>query len=232
MDLARIIQIYIVQLGIGGIYYFLIAWLILHRSATRENKIFSLFFINVACGTVVNVIYAPLMINPLVLILHLVTYYLLSFGQVFLLLFTLLLLKSQRIINTGMQVLIIFSFAVLLSGIFFLGLNGEVRIDNSTNWKPAWSLFFFLYAFCLCIFTCIIPTIYFSLKLRTRFENKLIRKRYGYFLIGIGFYYFVWGGTSLSNYLNNPTFRMIWSFISLACFISTYTIYHGIGKVL
>ncbi len=230
MDLARIIQIYVVQLGAGGIYFLFIAFLILRRSTKRINQILSLFFITVASGTVINVIYAALTMNPLVMVLHLLTYYLFCFGLIFLLIFSLMLLKSNRIVNSTKQFLLIGIFALLLSGCFIIGMNGGVTIDASTNWKPVWNLTFFLYAFFVCLGMAIIPTTYFSLKIYSRLENEEIKVRFRYYLIGIWLYYFVWGGTSISNFINDSVFRTIWSLLSLFALISTYTIYYGVGK--
>lgn len=230
MDLARFIQIFIIQLSIGGIYYFIIAYLILRRSTKRLNQIFAMFFITVALGTVVNVIYAPLTTNPLVLILHILTYFLLCFGQIFLLVFGLMILKSEKIITTSKQLLMILVFAALLSVFFIIGMTGGVQIDASTDWKPVWNLTFFLYAILICTFVAIIPTIYFSLKIYNQFEDPQLKKKWKYYLIGTCFYYFVWFGTSLSNFLNIAAFRTMWSLIALVVIISTYLIYYGVGK--
>ena len=56
MDLARFITVYIVQLGMG-IVFFIFGFLILKRDRKRLNQIFSFFYIMTASATVVNVIY-------------------------------------------------------------------------------------------------------------------------------------------------------------------------------
>ena len=86
MDAARIIQVYVFQLGMG-IFFLLIALLILKRDRKRLNVIFSAFFLCIFLGTLVNVIYAPLNVNPAVLFLHLITDFLLFLSVIFLLIF-------------------------------------------------------------------------------------------------------------------------------------------------
>ena len=228
MDLARVLQIYVVQLGAGGVFYFLMAYLILRRDTKRLNQIFAMYFISVAIGTVVNVIYAPLQIEIAVIILNIVTYYFMIFGQIFLLVFCLILLKSEKIITPKKQVIIIAVFAGLLAILFPIGLNGGVTVNE--DWKPVWSLPYLLYSFILCGAFTIVPTYYCSLEILKKFEDPILKKKWKYFIFGISFYFLVYFGTSISNFLNDPTIRTIWSLLALIAILSTYLIYYGVGK--
>ena len=91
--------------------------------------------------------------------------------------------------------------------------NG-VEINASTDWKPVWSWFLFIYV--MGVVTLVfIPSLYFAVKIYKKFEEEQIRKKWRYFLIGlIGLYIFAFG-TLFSNALNIQTFRTIWSIISL-----------------
>lgn len=233
MDLARFVQIYILQLGVGGIYFLFIALLILRRSRKNLNKVFSLFFISVALGTVVNVIYAPISSEALidvVKILHILTFYLFSLAQVFLLTFNLMILKSEALINPKKQKIIIVVYAALLSILFIVGMFGGVRLDPSTNWKPVWELSFFLTAFIICIPTLILPIIYFLIKIFQQFQDEQLRKKWRYFMVGVLLYFLMWFGTSISNFLAQDSIRNIWAFIALVSLLTTYTMYYGVGK--
>jgi hypothetical protein len=76
----------------------------------------------------------------------------------------------------------------------------------------------------------IFPTIYYSLKLYTKFEHQKLKQKWKYFLIGIFSYFILYYGTSLSNTLANPDFRVIWSLISLSILFSLYFIYYSVAE--
>jgi hypothetical protein len=233
MDLARFVQIYILQLGVGGIYFLFIAALILRRSRKNLNKIFSLFFISVALGTIVNVFYAPIESESLIKLvefLHILTFYLFTLAQVFLLIFNLMILKSEAIINAKKQKIIIIIYTALLSILFIVGLLGGVRLDPSTKWKPVWELPFFLTAFIVCIPTLVLPILYFSVKIFQEFRDEQLRKKWRYFMAGVLLYFLMWFGTSISNFLAEDIFRNIWAFFALVSLLATYTMYYGVGK--
>ncbi|UCC18563.1 MAG: hypothetical protein JSV62_10680, partial [Promethearchaeota archaeon] len=84
----------------------------------------------------------------------------------------------------------------------------------------------------VCSSIVVIPTIYFSIKIFIKFESEYLRKKWKYFVIGISAYFFLYYGTSLSNTLNDDSFRFIWSLISLPNLIALYLIYYGIGRQL
>lgn len=231
-DLLRFITIYIVQLGVGGILFILFAALVLLRSRKELNQIFSLFFISIAISTFFNVIYASLRINWLVKILHILTYYFFCWAMVFLLLFNLMVLKSEVVIHRKKQLKLILVWSLILLGLFIFGLLGGVKIDETTNWKPSWELSFFLYGIIVCIGFMIIPTIYFSIQVYLTFDQKELKKRWRLFILGTLIYYFIWGGASLVNFVANETFRSVWSIILLMAFFSIYILYYGVAKQL
>ncbi|MBD3353445.1 MAG: hypothetical protein GF364_18325, partial [Candidatus Lokiarchaeota archaeon] len=146
MDVTRIVQVYVIQLGLGIVYLF-IGWSILRRDRKRLNQMIAAFYISIFIGMVFNVIYAPLESNPAVIILHLLTDFFLFIPSVLLLIFNLIILKSQKIFDTKKQLAVFLSFAILLAGMAFI--PGGITIDETTNWKPLWSLGFVLYVFIL-----------------------------------------------------------------------------------
>lgn len=233
MDPARFIQIFILQLGIGGIYFLFIAALILRRSQKNLNKIFSMFFISVAIGTIVNVIYATISFEPLtnvVTFLHILTFYFFSLAQAFLLTFNLILLKSEAKINPKMQLIIIGVYAAILSILFIVGMLGGVQLDPSTEWKPVWKLPFFLTSFLICIPTLIIPILYLLVQIFQEFQDEILKKKWKYFMVGVLLYFLMWFGTSISNFLANDTVRNIWAIFAMISLLATYAMYYGVGK--
>jgi hypothetical protein len=75
-----------------------------------------------------------------------------------------------------------------------------------------------------------VPLIYYSTRVYFKLESAELKKKWIYFLIGIVSYYFIYYGTSLSNTLNDSTFRMIWSILSLIAIPTSYLIYYGVGR--
>ena len=229
MDIARFIQIFLVQ-GLAGLFYLVIAYKILKRERKGLNLILSSFYVCVAFAVILNVVYAFIFVEEVVYILHVTTYYLLCFPLVFLLVFVLILLKSEEVFTPKLQLILIVVFGVLLVGLWLIP-NG-VTINESTNWKPDWNWIYLLYSLTVCSLFAIFPTIYLSIKLYRKFEYKELKKKLKYFLIGICSYFFLYFGTSISNTLNDPTFRIIWSLLSLPTIISLYFVYFGVAKNL
>jgi len=228
MDIARIIQVFIVQFGLG-IISLIIGIKILKRDKKRVNQLIASFYISEFIGTLFNIIYAPFEINPLVYNLHILTVFFTYFGPVMLLLFTLVVYKSQKIITTPKQLLIMIGWAVILI-IAFMIPNG-ITINDTTHWKPVWSLNFSLY---ILISQCIywtVPLLYVSFKIFSLFDDKLLKNKWKYLLIGIIGELFVIYGVPLANYFNDSQFRTINSLISLFGFIiGAFGIYKGIGE--
>ena len=229
MDLARFIQVFIVQ-GFAGFFYLFVWFKILKREARGLNLILSNFYLFVAAGVIMNIIYVNIFNETIVHILHFITYYLLCLSLVFLLIFVLVLLKSENVITIQRQIILVLVFSILMFGLWFIP-NG-ITINASTSWKPEWSWFFFFYSITVCSAFTIGPTIYYSLKIDRSFKFKDLKRKWRYFLIGIGGYFFLYYGTSLSNTIADPTFRLIWSFLSLPCIASLYFIYYGVAKQL
>lgn len=229
MDIARFIQIFLVQ-GLAGLFYLVIAYKILKRERKGLNLILSSFYVCVSFAVILNVVYAFIFVEEVVYILHVTTYYLLCFPLVFLLVFVLILLKSEEVFTPKLQLTLIVVFGVLLVGLWLIP-NGVI-INESTNWKPDWSLIYLLYSFTVCSLFAIFPTVLLSIKLYRKFEYKELKKKLKYFLIGISGYFFLYFGTSISNTLNDPTFRIIWSLLSLPTIISLYFVYFGVAKNL
>lgn len=229
MDIARFIQIFLVQ-GLAGLFYLLIAYKILKRERKGLNLILSSFYLCVAFAVIINVVYVFIFVEEIVYILHVTTYFLLCFSLIFLLVFVLILLKSEEIFTPKLQLILVVIFGILLVGLWLIP-NG-VTINESTNWKPDWSWTYLLYSFTVCSLFAIFPTIYLSIKLYRKFEYKELKKKLKFFLIGISGYFFLYFGTSISNTLNDPLFRIIWSLLSLPALVSLYFVYFGVAKNL
>ena len=228
IDIARFIQVFLVQ-GLAGLFYLFIAYKILKREKKGLNLILSSFYLCVGFGVIINFVYTFIFVEVVVYVLHILTIYLLCFSLIFLFIFVLILYKSDKVITLKIQIIFIIIFGALLLGFWFIP-NG-VEINQTTNWKPEWSWGFLSYNFFICS-VIIAPTLFFSIKLYLKFEYKELKKKWKYFLIGICAYFFLYYGTSLSNTLADPFFRFIWSILSLPSLISLYFVYYGVAKQL
>ncbi|MFX1338761.1 MAG: hypothetical protein ACFFDK_09140 [Promethearchaeota archaeon] len=229
MDVARFIQIYIVQ-GLIGLFYLYMSYVILRRDKKNLHLALCGFYVCVGLGVIINIIYASFFDEALVYLLHFLTYFLLCFCQVFLLIFVLILTKSKNIINLKVQLVLIITFGILLCGLWFIP-NG-ITINETTNWKPVWSREFLIYSYAVCTLFTFGPLIYYSTKIYLKLESLYLKRKWLFFIIGLLSYYFLYYGTSLSNSLNDSGFRLIWSIISLFVIPSTYLIYYGVGREL
>ena len=228
LDIARFIQIFLVQ-GLIGFFFLIIAFRILRREAKGLSLILSFFYLSTTVGVVINIIYAFIYIEVIVFILHFLTYFFLCLSLMFLLIFVLVLMKSEKVITKKIQIFLLIIFSIGIAS--FLFIPGGITINQTTNWKPEWSWPFLSYSFIICSLV-IITTIIYSIRLYLRFKHLELKKKWKYFLIGMFSYYFVYYGTSISNTLADPTFRIIWSILSLPTLISLYFIYFGVVKQL
>lgn len=229
MDLIRFIQVYIIQ-GMVCACFFFIVYKVLKRDTKRLNLVFSGFYICAGIGVFINFIYAPLTDELIVLILNFLTNYIITFGGIFLLVFTLILLRSEKILNTKKQLTIILTYGAILFGMVFFLPFGGVTINESTGWRPVWSLFFLAYVLAVSCVMAIVPTIYYSLKVYNKFEDITLKKRWKYYIIGTCGFFFITIGTFISNTINRDEIRLLWGIISLSVFLWAYLLYYGVGR--
>ncbi|MFX0027840.1 MAG: hypothetical protein ACFE8B_01400 [Candidatus Hermodarchaeota archaeon] len=229
MDFARFLQIYVIQGGFA-LFFLFMAYIVLNRGRKRINMYLSGFYLSSFIGGTINIIYANIFNEVIVYVLYFLTFYALCFSMTFLLVFVILILKPSHIINKKIQVLIF-----LIDGAFLLSLllvPSGIVINESTNWKPDWNwIFLFILLIGWSSFV-IFPTSHYSIKIYRKLGNSQLRKKWKFFLIGIFAYFFLFYGTIFSNTLNNDTFRLIWSFISLPTLLALYLIYYGVVREL
>ncbi|MFX1394652.1 MAG: hypothetical protein ACFFAH_13915 [Promethearchaeota archaeon] len=227
MDIARFITVYIVQLGMG-IIYFIIGVVILKRDTKRLNQLFSTFYLLAASATILNVIYASLFINPAVKILHFITFFLFCFAIIYLLIFNLILLKSEKIFTIKKHNLIAGIYAVLL--LVLILIPKGITIDESTNWRPVWSLPFLIYALIVVSSCAVIPTTYYSIQIYKKFEDDVLKKKWAYYILATFGYFAILYLSSISNFLNDPNFRLFTSIVGLLLYATAFLLYYGVGR--
>ena len=235
MSISRALTVYVAQ-GFICFFFIFLAYKILKRDRKRLNIIFSGFYLSAAFGLFVNFIYAPL--DPLdyenvILFLNYITNFGIFYSPIFLLVFDLILLKSEKVINPIKQLVILLSYGIaMFCMIFFVYAEGlGVEIDPE-SWSPHWMLLFFLY---LLIIESV-PTglfFFFSIQIYKKFEDEQLKKKWKFFIFGFTALIIFMYGIFVSNFLNDPDFRLVMGAIGLILAIAGgYLMYNGVGRQL
>lgn len=230
--LSRIIQVFIIFLG-GGIFFLILAYLILKKGKNRSNITISAFFIFIFLGGLLNASYALLTTHSdekIVVTLHIITYIFFCYAQIFLLLLNLIMLKSERIFTLNKQLIIMGVYGVLLFILFFIPEG--VRINESTHHRPQWNLLFFIYANIIWIGFAMIPSLITSIQIYKKLEDKILKKRWLMYLIGTIMIYIELFGVGVLILINDPYLRQIWNIYDVSVLIGAFLIYYGIVRQL
>lgn len=231
MSLTRIFTIYIAQ-GIVFAVFLYIAIKILRRDKKRLNVIFAGFYISPVIGFFINFIYGPLTYVPLVLFLNYLTNFGIFYSPIFLVVFDLILLKSEKVINTAKQALILVGFGILMFCMIFFIITPGYGVTLDETLTPVWSVPFFLYL----VFTELIVTItifYLSLLIYKKFQDETLKQKWKSFIYGFSCLIVFMYGIFVSNTLNIPTFRIGMGLTGIIlAIISAFLIYRGVGRQL
>jgi len=227
-DLGRLLAIYVAQLVLSAIFLIL-AYKILKRNINRLTIILSGFYISSALAFILNAIYLPIRLNPIVYVLYFTAAYLILFSPIFLVLFNINLLKLDTEFTLKKQYIIIFSYGIAV--FILLNYPGGITINEGTNWTPdlSWDFLIIIYIFGLCVI--VLPFILLFLKLYKKFEDKKLKKKLMVFFIGFCGILFTFYGMILSNTWDEPIFKSIWNILALFILIpSGFLIYYAWGR--
>ena len=232
----RVITIYVAQ-GLVCAWFIYLAYRILKRDRKRLNIIFSGFFLSVVLGMIVNFIYGPIANEDIVLVLNYITNFGIFYAPIFLVVFDLILLKSEKIITTVKQLLILIGFGVFMFCMIFFVLTPDwgVTLNEDTNWSPEWSLPFFLYLIIGESLFAIGPVLYLSFKVYNKFEDEQLKKKWKYFIFGYSALIIFMYGIFLSNFLASYdiNIRTIMGAIGIILAIAGgYLMFSGVGRQL
>ena len=238
LTLGRIITVYIAQ-GVILVAFLYLAIRILLRDRKRLNVIFAGLYISPAIGVLINFIYAPMVDESIVLILNFFTNFGFFYAPIFIVVFDVILLKSEKVISTGKQLIILIIYAIAMFGmLFFLYIPGfGVTINVDTNWSPVWSLPFFIYVASVETIGALIPTLYFSFQIYKKFEDEMLKKKWRSFIFGfialMTFMYAIFISNTISDPAtsNGATFRLIIGVMGLIlAILGGFLMYSGVGK--
>ena len=235
---GRIITVYVAQ-GVILVAFLYLAIKILLRDRKRLNVIFAGLYISPAIGVLINFIYAPMVDESIVLILNFFTNFGFFYAPIFVVVFDLMLLKSEKVISTSKQLVILIVYGIAMVGmmIFIFIPDFGVTINSGTGWSPVWSLPFFIYVALVETIGALIPTLYFSFQIYKKFEDEMLKKKWKSFIYGfialMAFMYIIF----ISNTISDPTtpdgstFRLIVGVIGLILVVfGGFLMYSGVGK--
>jgi len=232
ISIIRIITIYVAQGLVFGFFAFL-AYKILKRDRKRLNVIFSGFYISPVIGFFINFIYGPITDVETVIFLNFLTNFFIFYAPIFLVVFNLILLKSEKVIVKSKQLMILIGYGILMfCMVFFLFIpDWGVKIEDPT-WSPHWMLPFFVYLV-IVESIAVIPSLFLALQIYKKFEDEVLKKKWKFFIYGFCALIVFMYGIFVSNFLDIPTFRTIMGLIGLILAIAGgYMLYTGVGRQL
>ena len=229
---TRFITIYIVQ-GALFIFFLYLAYRIIKRENKKLNYIFSAFYICEAVGLFINFIYAPIADQSIVRVLNFITNWFSFYAPIFLLIFILILLKSEKAITPNKQLIILVSYGILLFLMIFIAVIPNIGVEIIDG-APRWGWPFYIYVNTIFSIFSTIPTLYYSWKIYTQFGDEKLKQRWRYFLVGcIILYIFIY--LLFFNNTNDPEsiVRTLFALVGLVLTISaSILLYYGVGRQL
>ncbi|MFW9949114.1 MAG: hypothetical protein ACFFKA_03180 [Candidatus Thorarchaeota archaeon] len=236
LSLTRALTIYVAQGLVFAVFLYL-AYKILKRDKKRLNAIFAGFYLSPAIGLFLNFIYAPLDIPQILVVLNFLTNFGIFYAPIFMLVFELILLKSEKVITKIKQNLILIGYGIIMFCMIFfifIPINGEygVTMNEDTNWSPKWSTPFFLYLIFIESLA-IIPVFFLAFQIYTKFEDNSLKRKWRSFIYGLIFLTIFMYGIFVSNFLADATFRLIMGIVGIILGIAgAFLMYRGVGRQL
>ncbi|TFF84895.1 MAG: hypothetical protein EU518_02040 [Promethearchaeota archaeon] len=228
----RFVPIFITQQIVAYIFVYL-AYKILKRNKKILNILLSSYYIFVGTASIFNVIFIIISINPVQNLLYLTYFidlFLFLFSQVFILIFILNLVGSEEKFSSKKQLtLIIFHFIICFLLLF---IPNGINISIETNWTPVYSWTFFIIVNIYFTSLIFIPIFFLLISLYKNFEDKNLKTKLRYFILGIVGLTVSFYGFFLFNTWHDSVFRIIWPFLSIIIIPSALSIYYGLGKDL
>ena len=185
LNITRFLTVYIAQGLMFGIFAFL-AYKILKRDKKQLNDIFAGFYISVAIGLFINFIYAPLTDVNIVLMLNFLTNFFAFYSPIFILVFELILLKSEDSITLSKQLSILIGYGIMMfcMMIFLFVEDWGVEI-GPPEWTPHWMIPFFIYVVIVASVVIVGPSLYIFYKIYKKFSDDVLKKKWKFFTFSL-----------------------------------------------
>ncbi|MHA2282494.1 MAG: hypothetical protein ACXAC5_16750 [Promethearchaeota archaeon] len=230
-DPMRYVTIYVAQMLVC-VWEAYLAYRILKRDRKRLNFIFAGFYLFGVIGNIFNFIYGPIGIVPVVLILNFWTNFFLFYSPIFFVVFELMLLRSEKYINTKKQLFILICYGILMfcTALFTL-LDQGVSIND--NWQPVWGFPLFLYVISIESIFAVGPVLYLSYRIYYKFEDEQLKKKWKNFIYGFCAFMIFLYAVAFSNWFDNSDVRRILVGIGIICaIVGGYLMYIGVTRQL
>lgn len=229
VDTTRILTVFVAQ-GLVFAFFLFLAIKILKRDTKRLNIIFSGFYISAIIGSFINFIYVFLTDIPTILILNFITNFCIFYSPIFLLVFNLILLKSEKVITTSKQLIILIVYGIAMFCMIIFLFTPTPGVTLNVTLTPVWSIEFFIYVL-IVESVLIIPLLYLSFQIYRKFEDANLKKKWKFFIFGLCTLIIFMYGIFVSNTLDEATFRMIISGIGVILGLAgAYLMYFGVGR--
>lgn len=232
IDIGRIVLTFIFQIIVVIVFGYL-GYSIFTRRKNRMNKYFAVFFILLTLGNIINIIYVLIYgfigLESVVVYLHLSTNFLNFLGLPFLYIVNQMILKSSIVFSIDrIKKYLVPYILILIIGTIL------IQIFDGVTWDPFgyphWSLTYFLFALILSIGLAMIPALVISFKVYAQLNEKQVKRRYLFFLVGTIGLTLLLVIIYFSNFLNVMILRSILSIISLSMIIWVIFIYYGLRR--
>ncbi len=233
IDLSRIFLIFVIDMMVA-IFFLGLGWSILRRRRSRLNATFSGFYISIALGLLVNAAY--IFINeifksePLALFLYYISAFLIFYGPVFMVATNRILINSESAYSLKSELKLFLLYAFFLGFMVIFYLFHGIEFNESTDWRPVWSLPYFIYAIIIVTAFTTIPIIISIFKILRVMKDKIMKRRWIWLLIGLlGLFVYEYLAF-LTFYLNTLFLRMISSLYAISVILWVWLIYKGVKK--
>ncbi len=224
MDIIRFLGLYLIFSSILLINtYFIIKLL---KDKNRDNLTYNLllFFIFQTSAGFINIIYSMIFEPIIVSLLHRIGFMLATFCFFFMLNFNLILLKTNKVFKLKKQIELGLSYLIIFLIIF---LTGDIKINESTDWKPQWSFSFTITLFLTFTIMLAIPILITLFKIFSYLSINELKKKIKILSIGIIGYFISYYFILIYNSTGNLVIRLIWLIYSPSMLLFSYFIYKG-----
>lgn len=229
---TALIQTFVINGG-TAIAFVLVSLSVLKRSGVnRITGTFAMFFLTIAIGLVVNIIYRIINETYWNILLNKVTIFFSALGVIFLYEFNLLIRFSENEITKKRQIVLFIIYALLLSVLFFIPDGVSWDYSPGEYGVPVWNPVFAIYGGVLCqaIFFMILYT---SSKISQQFTDIQAKKKYRFTIVAIIMFDFILVGNFVANGLNIPIIRTIFLIGSgISIVFGTFWLYQGVKRQL
>ncbi len=232
----RLLQIGVMY-SIMVVLFLFLGMKVLKRGKQITNKMMGLYFVWMGLTLILNVVYVIVDIPVLTATLANVVGASMLFAQVFLLLFVLIVRHSQAEITKKKQAMWIAIAGAISISLFLVGSIGGGAIFGNTNlvdptknnvvpvWEPYYALIFFLGALFLqglSVYNCYVA--------RKGFTDATMRKRFGYFLLGMILLIAMMCLNPWANLEAASALRSFYGLFAIVVLPATFLLYMSLGK--